>query len=131
MEKILEPTVTDEQISTSTAKKEKIMDPIYKNLENSLRIVYDYPYVYIEEQPKSCWYIPYLFSETRSEADIPMFVEFAKKVMYDYPQSSLYKPTGLASIKEFTKDENISHPAMLKIWKLDGTDINKRATNIR
>lgn len=104
------------------------MDPMYKKLENSLRTIYDYPDVYIEEHPTSQWYVPYLLPQTRSEADVPQFLEFAKKVKSDYPKSDLHKLKP-ACLDDFKADEPITHPVVLKIWRIDEDDINKRADN--
>lgn len=103
-----------------------VMNPMYKNLEKSLRILYDWPDVYIEESPKSRWYIPYFGPQTRSEKDVPQFIEFAKKVIKDYPQSTLHKHMKYA-LREFDTDEEITHPVILKIWRSDEEEINKRA----
>lgn len=106
-----------------------VMNPMYKNLEKSLRILYDWPNVYIEESPKSYWYIPYFGPQTRSEKDVPQFIEFSKKVIKDYPQSNLYKHMTY-QLREFDKDEEITHPVILKIWRSDEQNINKRANKI-
>ena len=110
-------------------KKAKIkvkMDPRYKTLENSLKYVYDYPDVYVEEHTKSGWYVPYICPKTRSEADVPQFIEFAHKVMAEYPKSGMHK-VGSSAFYDFKDDEPITHPVALKIWLKDTEQINSRA----
>lgn len=123
----LDETTSSTKPSSEFAET-KLMDPMYKNLENSLKIVYDYPTVYVEEHPKSKWHIPYFGPQTRSNDDIPQFLEFSAKVIKDYPQTRLVKCDNLVSLRELDDNEEITHPVTLMLWRLDIKDINEQAS---
>ena len=92
-------------------------------------ILYNYQDVYIKDCNKSYWYIPYIGPETRSEDDIPQFIQLSKRVMNDYSNSKIHK-LGRGSLKDFEENEKITHPCTLMIWRDDVDDINKRALQI-
>lgn len=109
--------------------KKSDMDPMYKKLEESLRILYDYPEVYIDEHLRSKWYVPYMFPKTQSQNDLFKFIEFGQIVINNYPQSYFCKPKGIG-VEKINENESIYHPLLLKIWKHDADDIINRATAI-
>jgi len=106
------------------------IDPVYKQLERALRLVYDYPQIYVREWEQSGWYVPYIGPETTSIEDEPWFLEFASKVIQDYPKSYLYKLTGRVSMTEFKPGEDPTHPMTLVIWRADIEDILQRSQAI-
>ena len=105
------------------------MDSRYKKLEESLKLVYHYPEVYVKDSPPTHWYIPYFGPETQSEKDIEKFVIFGNKVIKHYPETRFMKIE--SSFKEFKENEKISQPACLVIWNNDIDDIHKRAEIIK
>ena len=104
-------------------------DPMYKQLENSLRIIYGYNDVYIKHYSRSYWYVPYIGPETRSQNDVHHFIRFANKVINDYPESQIFK-LGLGSLKKFEENEEYKHPLTLMIWLTDVDDINDKASKV-
>lgn len=105
------------------------MDFMYKKLENSLKIMYNYPDIYIKGHPETHWYIPYIGPETKSEKDVSSFIQFSKQVINDYPRSEIFRLGG-GSLEKFKENENFTHPCTLMIWRDDVDDINEKASKI-
>lgn len=103
------------------------IDPKFETLENSLRQVYEYDDVYVEQRIKSKWYVPCIGVDTKPDTNITDFMNFAKQVINDYPKTRLsrdgFKETTLLS-------RNIKHPVTLLIWNEDVDSINLKASEL-
>lgn len=109
--------------------KNKHLDPMYKNFENSLKTVYEYSDIYVKAKPKIQWYVHCICPETRSKKDLKWFLEFAEKVIQDYPKTYLFKSTDDGLHKLSIDGKNLHYPLSLFIWRDDVARINDRAKN--
>jgi hypothetical protein len=113
-----------------TNRYDKEFDPMYKEFENSLRVLYKYPDIYVKPKIKSRWYVHSINPETRSPQDVKWFIEFSRKVINDYPNSYIFTnddntDTNISVDK--LDDTTLTHPLNLFIWRKDVKHINNRA----
>jgi len=93
---------------------------IYKQLENSLRMLYQCPDLQID--PPIEWPAPYFVLRTRSPPDEVWFSKLAAEVTNDYPRTTIHR-MGRYYLGNRILDNNLSHPIALKIWKRDANDM--------